>query len=118
MNIFTAGAERLIQRSVNRRALAALISSCISAVFMDDDGAYGLVIMWDDGSDISLLVGSVWRGLVRGDCELRLMVRGEKRMKQKMARQLSYICGHSSYFLTRHFGVLRNDCQTCMFVSW
>ena len=56
MNIFKAGAERLSQRSVNCRALAALISSGISAVFMDDNGGYGLVIMWDDMSDISLLV--------------------------------------------------------------
>ena len=56
MNIFKAGAERLSQRSVNRRALVALISSGISAMFMDDDGGYGFVIMWDDASDISVLV--------------------------------------------------------------
>ena len=56
MNIFKAGAERLSSRSVNRRALAALISSGISAVFMDDEGGYGLVIMWDDETEISLLV--------------------------------------------------------------
>ena len=56
MNIFKAGAVRLSQRSVNYRALAALISSGILAVFMDDDGRYVLVIMWDDVSDISLLV--------------------------------------------------------------
>ena len=56
MNIFKAGAERLSQRLVNCQALVALISSGISAMFMDDDGGYGLVIMWDDTSDLSLLV--------------------------------------------------------------
>ena len=55
-NIFKAVAERLSQGLVNRQALAALISSGISAVLMDNDGGYGLVFMWDIASDISLLV--------------------------------------------------------------
>ena len=45
MNIFQAGAERLIQRSVNRQTLEALILSCISVVFIDNNIAYRLVIM-------------------------------------------------------------------------